>query len=103
MSEVKCSTCENVAREEEMTEISNLGQFVCEECWTGSGEPKKFAFSLILRIEEFEANDADHAKQMLNEYIDRLAEVKDDFIKWGECDWQAYQDGQIIEIPIRGL
>jgi hypothetical protein len=65
--------------------------------------PKKFAFSLILRIEDFEANDADHAEQMLNEYIDRLAEVKDDFIKWGSCDWQSYQDGQIIKIPVNGL
>ena len=81
----KCSTCESIGEPEEMTEIGNTGEFYCESCWSG-GEKKKFAFDVILHIEEFEAYSPLHAEEMLNKYIDRLATIEDNEIRWGSLD-----------------
>jgi len=57
----------------------------------------QFAFRLVLKVEDFTADSPEQAEEKLNAYIDRLAEVEDTDIRWGECDWVAYQDGEIIK------
>lgn len=50
------------------------------------GEPKKFAFDLVLHINEFEAASIEEAEKILNGYIDRLAQVEDAVIQWDSLD-----------------
>lgn len=48
----------------------------------------KFAFNVILEVNEFEADTPDEAQQLIDNYIDRLAEVVDNKIQWESCDSQ---------------
>lgn len=52
----------------------------------------KYSFDLILRVSEFEARSDEHATELLNGYLDRLSEVKDEIIQWPEVDWTMYSD-----------
>lgn len=47
---------------------------------------QKFAFDLVLHINEFEAASIDEALEILDGYIDRLAETKDGLIRWESLD-----------------
>jgi hypothetical protein len=65
---------------------------------------RKYAFELTLKITEFEAESDEHATELLNGYLDRLAEVEDEIIQWTEVDWTMYAtDGldnvDVIEYP----
>jgi formyltetrahydrofolate synthetase len=51
-----------------------------------TGEPKKFAFDVILHVNEFEADSPEEAEEMLDKYIDRLAKVEDKIIRWESLD-----------------
>jgi uncharacterized protein (UPF0212 family) len=53
---------------------------------------RKYAFELTLKITEFEAESDEHATELLNGYLDRLAEVEDEIIQWTEVDWTMYSD-----------
>lgn len=46
----------------------------------------KFAFDITLHVNEFEAASIEEAEEMLNGYIDRLAQVEDDKIQWDSLD-----------------
>lgn len=63
----------------------------------------KYSFDLILRVSEFEAENDEHATELLNGYLDRLSEVKDEVIQWPEVDWTMYSDRidnvDVIEYP----
>jgi hypothetical protein len=48
--------------------------------------PKKFAFDVILHVNEFEAASLEEAEEMLDKYIDRLAKVEDKIIRWESLD-----------------
>jgi hypothetical protein len=47
---------------------------------------RKFAFDITLHVEEFEAASIEEAEEILNGYIDRLAETEDDKIRWGSLN-----------------
>lgn len=46
----------------------------------------KFAFDVVLHVNEFEAASIDEALEILDGYIDRLAETKDGLIRWESLD-----------------
>lgn len=46
----------------------------------------KFAFDITLHVNEFEAASIEEAEEMLNGYIDRLAQVEDAAIQWDSLD-----------------
>jgi hypothetical protein len=56
----------------------------------------KFAFALVLKVEEFEAETLDEAEEKLNDFIDQIAEVEETELIWPETDWIAYQDGVMV-------
>jgi hypothetical protein len=57
----------------------------------------EFAFTVVLKVEDFTASSPEQAEEKLNRYLDRLAEVEDTDLRWGEVDWVAYQDGEVIQ------
>ena len=57
----------------------------------------QFAVSLVLKIEDFPADTYEQAEEKLNRYIDQLAKVEDTDLRWGECDWVLYRDGEIVK------
>jgi hypothetical protein len=63
----------------------------------------KFAFALVLKVEEFEAETLDEAEDKLNGFIDQIAEVEETELIWPETDWIAYQDGVMVKDFYRPL
>lgn len=57
----------------------------------------EFAVSLVLKIEDFTADTYEQAEEKLNRYIDRLAKVEDTDLRWSECDWVLYRDGEVVK------
>lgn len=53
---------------------------------TTTASKQKFAFDLILHVNEFEAGSLEEAEKMLDGYIDRLAKVEDKVIRWESLD-----------------
>lgn len=54
---------------------------------------KKFAFDITLHVNEFEAASIEEAEEMLNGYIDRLAQVEDALIQWDSLDLTEVDTG----------
>lgn len=63
----------------------------------------KYSFDLVLKVSEFEADSEEQALEMLNGYLDRVAEVEDEVIQWPEVDWTMYSNELdnvgVIEYP----
>lgn len=48
----------------------------------------KVSAVINLYIDEFDANDKDHAQKIIDKYIDLLAQTRGD-LTWVECDWEV--------------
>lgn len=49
----------------------------------------KFYANITLCINEFEAEDEETAKKLVDSYITSLAETKDRSLSWEECDYEV--------------
>ena len=47
---------------------------------------KFYSTGLSLSISKIKAESKDEANAIMNQFIDRIAGVMDDLIKWDECD-----------------
>jgi hypothetical protein len=57
----------------------------------------KFAFNLVLKTENIEAENIEEAEKLLNNYIDGLAMVGEPEIVWDEVDWQTFEGDLMVK------
>jgi hypothetical protein len=47
-----------------------------------------YATDLSITIGQIKADSAEHAEELMNEFIDRIGDVMADVLSWDECDWR---------------
>jgi hypothetical protein len=47
-----------------------------------------YATDLSITIGQIKADSAEHAEQLMNDFIDKIGDVMADVLSWDECDWR---------------
>jgi hypothetical protein len=47
-----------------------------------------YATDLSITIGQIKADSAEHAEELMNEFIDKIGDVMADVLSWDECDWR---------------
>lgn len=51
------------------------------------GSPKQYEVDIRLKCNLITANDLWHLEEIINDYLDNLAKVKDTSVTWDSVDW----------------
>ena len=54
-----------------------------------SKQEKFYSTDLLISIVEIKAKNKKQAEEFMNQFIDKIALVMDDQIRWDECDWEV--------------
>jgi hypothetical protein len=53
---------------------------------------KYYSTDLSISIIEIKAKNKGHAERLMNKFIDKIAVVMDDVIRWDESDWEIEEN-----------
>ena len=53
---------------------------------------KYYSTDLSISIVEIKANNKKEAEQLMNKFIDKIAPIMDNLIRWDECDWEIQEN-----------
>jgi hypothetical protein len=51
-----------------------------------------YSTDLDIPIVQIFAKNKHHAEAIINEFIDKIAEIMSDKIRWNECDWRIQEN-----------
>ena len=53
---------------------------------------KYYSADLSITIVEIKAKNHAQAERLMHEFIDKIAVIMDDVIRWDECDWKLQEN-----------
>lgn len=53
---------------------------------------KYYSTDLSISIVEIKANNKKEAEQLMNKFIDKIAPIMDDLIRWDEANWEIQEN-----------
>jgi hypothetical protein len=53
---------------------------------------KYYSTDLCISIVDIKANSAEEAEEIMQKFIDKIAPIMDDKVRWDECDWTIQEN-----------
>ncbi len=57
-----------------------------------NGESKYYSTDLSISIVEIKAESREQAEAIMQEFIDKIAPIMDDKVRWDEADWEIEEN-----------